>query len=146
MDNLYIFEFKGDEPVTIAPMTMADLEKIITSKMKVGKACDIYQVTAEHLKYAGPQAKSSILRLINAIIENIYYLTCPQIKLGIGSALHKGKLKPLTKSKSYRRITVTPIIGSILDKYVDPGAEKIFRNVQSPDQLGFTANLNYLMA
>ena len=27
LDNLYIFEFKGDEPVTIAPMTMTDLDK-----------------------------------------------------------------------------------------------------------------------
>jgi hypothetical protein len=41
---------------------------------------------------------------------------------------------------------VTPIIGSILDKYVDQPAEKIFRAVQSPDQLGFTSKLNYLMA
>ena len=73
-------------------------------------------------------------------------LPCQQVKIGLGASLHKGKNKPITKSKSYRRITVTPIIGSILDKYVDPAAEKIFREVQSPDQLGFTADLNYLMA
>ena len=114
--------------------------------MKLGKACDIYQMTAEHLKYCGSLAKVTILKLINRIIENIYYLTCQQVKIGLGASLHKGKNKPITKSKSYRRITVTPIIGSILDKYVDPAAEKIFREVQSPDQLGFTTDLNYLMA
>ena len=34
----------------------------------------------------------------------------------------------------------------VLYLYVDPMAEEIFRQVQSPDQLGFTANLKYLMA
>ena len=127
-------------------MTIVNLEDILSKKMKLGKACDIYQMTAEHLKYCGSLAKVTILKLINRIIENIYYLTCQQVKIGLGASLHKGKNKPITKSKSYRRITVTPIIGSILDKYVDPAAEKIFREVQSPDQLGFTADLNYLMA
>ena len=103
-------------------------------------------MTVEHLRYCGHSAKVSVVKLINKIIDNIYYLTCPQVKVGVASALHKGKNKPVSKSKSYRRITVTPQIGSILDRFVDPIAEEIFRQVQSPDQLGFTANLNYLMA
>ena len=36
-----------------------------------------------------------ILKLINRILRNIYYLSCPQIKLGLGSAIHKGKKKPI---------------------------------------------------
>ena len=125
---------------------MEDLELILNKKMKLKKACDIYQLTVEHLRYCGRSAKLSILNLINSIINNIYYLTCPQIKVGVGSSLHKGRKKPMTKSKSYRRITVSPQIGAILDRYVDPIAEKIFRISQSPDQLGFTANISYLMA
>ena len=146
LDNLYIFEFKGEEPVKIPLMTLANLEDIINKKMKLGKACDIYQMTVEHLRYCGNAAKRSILNLINRIIKNIYFLTCPQIKIGLGSAIHKGKNKPIYKSRSYRRITVTPIIGTLLDKHVDPVAEATFRTVQSPDQFGFTADLNYLMA
>ena len=146
LDNLYIFEFKGDQTIKIPHMTLEDLEEIINKRMKLGKACDVYQLTVEHLRYCGYSAKMCILKLINMIIDNIYFLTCPQVKVGLGSALHKGKGKPVSKSKSYRRITVTPQIGSILDRYVDPIAEKIFREVQSPDQLGFTTNLNYLMA
>ena len=76
----------------------------------------------------------------------MYYLSCPQVKLGLATSIHKGKNKPKEMSKSYRRITVTPVIGSILDRYVDQFAEKIFRQTQSPDQLGFTAKINYLMA
>ena len=114
--------------------------------MKLGKACDIYQLTVEHLRYSGDEAKLAILKLINRIIKSIYYLTCVQIKLGLGTAVYKGKNKPIQKSSSYRRITVTPIIGAILDYYVDPITEGLFRKVQSPDQLGFTSKLNYLMA
>ena len=59
--------------------------------------------------------------------------------------MFKGKKKLTTASSSYRRITVTPQIGSILDRYLDPAAEKIFREVQSPDQFGFTKEMSYLM-
>ena len=127
-------------------MNLTDLEHILEKKMKLGKACDYYQLTVEHLRFCGGAAKICILRLLNNIIENIYYLTCPQVKVGLGSTLHKGKGKPVTRSNSYRRITVTPCLGSILDRHIDPIAEKIFRKVQSPDQLGFTANISYLMA
>ena len=114
--------------------------------MKLGKSCDIYQLTVEHLRYCGVHARQQILILINRIINHIYYLTCPQIKVGLGTAIHKWKKKPITKSSSYRRITVTPIIGAILDYYVDPIAEEIFLPHQSPDQLGFTAGVSYLLA
>ena len=40
---------------------------------------------------------------------------------------------------------MTPQIGGILDRYIDPIAEKIFLKVQSSDQLGFTKKISYLM-
>ena len=145
LDNLYIFELKENLQHRIPPMSLKDLDHILHKKMKLGKSCDIYHLTVEHLRECGPQAKSVILSLINKIIQDIYYLTCSQAKTGLGTAVHKGKNKPVSNSKSYRRITVTPLIGAILDKYVDPVAEAIFRKVQSPDQLGFTADISYLM-
>ena len=33
-----------------------------------------------------------------------------------------------------------------IDRYIDPIAENIFLEVQSPDQLGFTKHISYLMA
>ena len=127
-------------------MTMSDLNHILHKRMKLGKACDIYQVTVEHLRYCGDTTKLHILDLINRILKDIYYLSCPQMKLGIGSAIHKAKNKPVSRSNSYRRITVTPIIGAIIDYYLDPKAEAVFRPSQSPDQLGFTAGISYLLA
>ena len=144
-DNIFIFEFKEDNNVKIPKMTMADLNNIVNKEMKRGKACDIYKLTAEHLKNAGTEAKTAILNLINDIIENIEYLACPQIKTGLSTAAFKGKRKPVSKSSSYRRITVTPQLGSILDRFVDPISEEIFQSVQSTDQYGFTRNISYLM-
>ena len=76
----------------------------------------------------------------------IHYLSCPQIKCGLGTAIYKGKNKPRNISSSYRRVTVTPQIGNIIDRYIDPIAEELFRKVQSPEQMGFTKGVSYLMA
>ena len=64
----------------------------------------------------------------------------------ISSYIYKGKKKPVAQSSLYRRITVTPQIGSILDRCIDPIAENVFKSHQSPDQNGFTKDVSYLMA
>ena len=145
LDNHYIFEFKGEDSIKIPKMNIDDLEKILNKEMKLGKACDIYKLSVEHLRYAGLKSKLIILKLLNQIIDNIYYLTCPQIKKGLSTAVYKGKKKPISESSSYRRITVTPQIGGILDRYIDPIAESLFLKEQSPDQLGFTKGISYLL-
>ena len=119
-DNHFIFDFKTENSMKIPKMSMEDLSTIVNKEMKRGKASDIYKLTAEHLKNAGDKAMKAVLNLINDIIENIEYLACPQIKVGLSTAVFKGKRKPVSKSSSYRRITVTPQIGSILDRFVDP--------------------------
>ena len=144
-DNQCIFEIIRDCPERLPPMTLADLDKILFSKMRPRKAPDIYHLTVEHLRYLGPAAKSSILNLVNSVLDNIYYLSCPQIKLGVSSVIYKAKKKPVTKSDSYRLVTVSPQIGAIIDRYIEPPSEEIFRLVQSPDQLGFTRNISYLL-
>ena len=146
LENLYIFEFICNEPLKIPPMKLSDLDNILFKRMKAGKACDFYHLTVEHLRHCGTQAKVEVLGLVNRIIEDIYYLSCSQLKIGIGTPIYKGKRKPVASSSSYRRITVSPIVGAILDYYIDPIAESIFAPVQSPDQLGFTSGLSYLLA
>ena len=123
LDNYFIFDFPAKDQRTIAPMTMEHLDHILQRQMKPGKACDIYHLTVEHLRHCGYIAKTSILVLINRILSNIYFLSCPELKLGLGTAVYKAKNKPASKSSSYRRITVSPILGAILDYYLDPKAE-----------------------
>ena len=108
-DNHFIFDFKTENSMKIPKMSMEDLSTIVNKEMKRGKASDIYIFTAEHLKNAGDKAMKAVLNLINDIIENIEYLACPQIKVGLSTAVFKGKRKP-----------VTPQIRSIRDRFVDP--------------------------
>ena len=91
LDNIYIFEFKENEELKIPLMKMEDFEEIIFKRLKQGKACDLYHLTVEHLREAGQEAKQCIMNLINMVIANIHYLTCPQIKTGLATSLHKGK-------------------------------------------------------
>ena len=147
LDNSYIFDFTAaEDQVKIPPMDISQLDQILFTKMKPGQACDIYHLTVEHLRHCGLEAKLCILELINRIFQDIFFLTCPQIKLGLGTAVFKGKNKPSSKSNSYRRITVSPILGAIIDYYIDPKAESVFRPHQTPDQLGFTSGISYLLA
>ena len=122
---------KDEDCKKIPKMKLSDLENILNKELKNRKACDIYKLTAEHLKYCGNEAKVVLLNLLNDIIENMYYLECPQVKAGLGSAAYKGRKKPRSLASSYRRITVTPQIGSLLDRYIDPIAEAIFRPTQT---------------
>ena len=39
LDNLYIFEFKGQNQIKIPPMKISQLDNILHSKLKPGKAC-----------------------------------------------------------------------------------------------------------
>merc|ERR1711888_508708 len=47
IDNMYIFDFKGEDQIAIPEMSKEAFNKIIYSKMKLGKACDAYHLTVE---------------------------------------------------------------------------------------------------
>ena len=81
LENCYIFDIAADEQVNIPPMTISQLNHILSHKMKPGKACDIYHLTVEHLRHCGPEAKLSVLELINRVLQDIFFLAGPQIKL-----------------------------------------------------------------
>ena len=98
--------------------------------MKLRKACDIYSLTTEHLRHAGPASKIIILRLLKNIIGSVNYLTCPQIKKGLSTMTYKGKKKPITESSSHRRITVTPQLGGIIDMYISPSQKNTFFKIE----------------
>ena len=41
---------------------------------------------------------------------------------------------------------MTPVLGTIIDNYLDPKAEAVFLPYQSSDQLRFTAGISYILA
>ena len=127
-------------------MKLCDLKEILFKRLKLNKACDIYMLTVEHLRYAGDTALSYILQLLNKIIDNLNYLSPPQLNTAIATVVHKGKGKSIYHHKSYRLVRVTPLLGRLLDEYVRPEFLRNTKPNRNPNQYGYTAGINYLLA
>ena len=82
-DNAIIFDITSQENLKIPHMTLKNLKDIIFRKLKLGKACDIFKLTVEHLRFAGDKTLILILRLLNMIIDNICYLSAPQLNTAV---------------------------------------------------------------
>ena len=113
---------------------------------RLNKACDVFKLTVEHLRYAGEDCLIIILKLLNSIIDNINSLSSPQLNTSVASVIHKGKLKSVFHQKSYRLVRlVTPLFVCLLDEYIRPALVKIVQPMQNINQYGFTEKVTYLM-
>ena len=101
-DNMIIFDITSDEDILIPHMSIVQLKDILLKKLKLNKACDIFMLTVEHLRYAGDDVLLSILWLLNSIIDNISVLSSPQLNTSVASVVYKGKGKPIYHHKSHR--------------------------------------------
>ena len=144
-DLIIINEICNIEDVKIPPISPQGLKYIIQKKLKKNKACDIYQLTPEHLKYAGDNILDALCILINRVLDDINFLSAPEFKVSIASVIHKGKGKPKTHHKSYRLVRSCPLIGRIIDEHIRPMAVQLSRSRQSINQYGFTENVSYLL-
>ena len=59
-DIMIIFDITAESNVTIPPMKINDLKRILFIKLKLNKACDVYMLTVEHLRCAGDESLQSI--------------------------------------------------------------------------------------
>ena len=144
-DNMIIFDITCQESIKIPHMTLPNLKDILFKKLKLNKACDIYKLTVEHLRYAGDETLSLILFLLNSIIDNINYLSSTQLNTAAASIVYKGKKKPVYHHKSYRQVRVTPLLGRCLDEFIRPNLVKITKPIQNSSQYGFTLDVTYMM-
>ena len=94
LDNLIIFEMSTYENVRIPRMQLSDLKDILFKRLKLKKACDVYKLTVEHLRYCGDEALTHILHLLNSIIEHFNYLSSPQLNTSLTSIVYTRKDKP----------------------------------------------------
>ena len=129
----------------IPHIQLSQLNYIIFKRLKLNKACDIYKLTVEHLRYCGEKSLNLILQLINSIIDHLNYLSSPQLNTAVATIVHKGKGKSVYQHKSYRQVRVTPLVGRLLDEYLRPVKVGQTREQQSNNQYGFTENISYLM-
>ena len=143
-DNEIIFEITDNE-CKIPYIQLKDLKDILFRKLKLGKACDTFMLTVEHLRYAGNATLLLLIDLLNLIIDNLNYLSSPQLNTSIASIVFKGKDKPKTHHKSYRQVRVSVLIGRLLDEHIRPVFINASRPQQNINQYGFTADISYLM-
>ena len=87
-------------------MNIQNLKNILFKRLKLNKACDIYKLSVEHLRYAGDETLSIVVCLLNKIIDNINYLSSTQLNTSVTSIIHKGKNKPFNHHKSFRQVRV----------------------------------------
>lgn len=144
-DLTIINEISEFETLEIPPIDLIKIKEIVGKKLKRNKACDIYMLTPEHLKYAGDKVLNILCTLFNRVLENIEFIAAPEFKTSIASVIHKGKNKPKHIHKSYRLVRVCPLIGRIIDEYIRPMAVNISKPLQSENHYGFTQNISYLM-
>ena len=90
---MIIFQIATDENILIPLMSIETLKDISFRKLKLGKACDVYKLTVERLRYSGEETLLSVLKLINKIISHINCLSSEQLKTSIASIIFKGKDK-----------------------------------------------------
>ena len=89
-DNIIILELSTKENLKIPHIYLSDLKTILFKKLKLHKACDMFMLTVEHLRYAGDATLLLLLDLLNLIIDNLNYLSCPQLNTSVASVVHKG--------------------------------------------------------
>ena len=65
-DNQIILELINEDELKIPKMQLTNLKEIIFKKLKLKKACDIFKLTVEHLRYCGDNTLQLILQLISA--------------------------------------------------------------------------------
>lgn len=120
-------------------------EEIVNAifRLNTNKAPDEFGISAEHIKHADMSLIPALSTLFNAIIKHSYIPE--QFKTGvINPVLKKGK--DPTKFDSYRGITITSIIGKLLELVILERIKTNFPESQSSLQFGFSCGLSPSMA
>ena len=125
---------------------MIDLKAILFKRLKCKKACDIYELTVEHLRYVGDNTLSLLVKVINDILKSVSCLSSPQLNTAIATVVYKGKNKPIYHHKLHRLVRVTPLITRLIDEYVRPVIIEINKKNHNHNQSGYSKGVNYLLA
>lgn len=106
-------------------------------KLKNNKAPGEFGIASEHLKLAASDAAPIIRTIITKILTN--EIIPEQLKVGIITPVYKNKGNP-KEPDNYRRITVTSIVGKILEMVMVKPVKDILEQTLNPLQRGFCRN------
>ena len=112
---MYLLQSLTSNGNSVEPASASDIETHVRS-LKNQKAPDIHGISAEHIKLASPFIIKILLYLNNLILSSGKLPS--SFKIGSVCPVLK-KNKPAKNPNSYRRITITSIVGKIVEKTHD---------------------------
>ncbi|KAK3098774.1 hypothetical protein FSP39_022998 [Pinctada imbricata] len=116
----------------------------VVTKLKNGKSADENNITGESIKFGGSVLIDYLQILFGKIVSE---KEIPEpFKCGIITPIYKKNNKPLEDPNSYRRITVSSIIGKIFEKIHLDSMESLLTSQQNDLQRGFTKNTSPVYA
>jgi hypothetical protein len=133
---ILIEEIENQCGAALPKFTASDVERAIRA-MKNNKASDELGVTSEHLKFAmtGVEVTTLLAHTLNQIVAR--KRTPAVFSTGVvNPILKKGKIAKLPDS--YRRITITTLLGKILEHLTLVPQKEILAKTQNPLQRGFS--------
>ena len=108
----------------------------IIKTLKNNKAYDGTGISSDYLKYGGRSVNFFIAEVLNSVFR---YGKVPEMfKMGYITPIYKKQGKPLYDPNLYRRITITSLIGKVLEKYLLDTAFAELEALQNPLLKGFT--------
>lgn len=99
------------------------------------KAADIFGITSEHIKFASPTIIPILTDIVNRVLTN--GKLPDDTKIGIATPIPK-KAKTQTDPDKFRRITITSLVGKVVEKHMAQLSKQPLYLHQSPLQFGFT--------
>lgn len=126
----------------LPPVTADQVSSYIKS-LKNGKSPDLFGISSEHIKMAAPVVNDIILHICNKAIRTG---TLPlSTKMGIVSPVLK-KGKNHKDPNNYRRITISSVVGKVIEKHLLHSSNTILGASQSSLQFGFTEGCSPMAA
>ena len=112
-------------------------------RLNSGKAADQDGITAEHLKHANAEAYVILTDIVNRVLQEAKLPAA--CKSGFKIPLPK-KGKDSQLQTNYRGITITAVIGKIVEQLIQKEIESLLKKPTSNLQFGFTPGLSPIMA
>jgi hypothetical protein len=138
----HLLQVLTTETTECLPATHEEVAKHIQS-LQNGKSMDIFGICAEHIKFSSPVIVDILCHLINEVLKSG---KLPDIlKVGSITPVPKKSKNP-REPNSYRRITITSIIGKVIEKEMLQRIRTSLDRNQSRLQFGFTPGVSPLYA
>ena len=120
----------------LPPVSSAQVTKLINMR-KNNKAADCFGVTGEHLKLASPIIVPLITDIVNRVMCNGKFPDDTKVGLSTPVPQKGAQVDP----DKFRRITITSLIGKIIEQQVVHSSDPTLSIHQSKHQFGFTKNV-----